>query len=435
MLGRPSTFGHVGSRFRHPASPKDAVAQEGRPLPSSASPRSPEPDGATATSASGRAVAVPAAARRTIRPLSHPTPPVLVRQVRGRIVESEHRGHVVEADADGHVVRVLGDPDRLVALRSCVKPFALVALLEAGGVKAFDLTPPEIAVMASSHSGEDVHVRTLQAVSRRAGVTQTVLACGAEGMPLDSLTAARLARDGERPSSIRHMCSGQHAAAILLSRMRAWPLETYWKEDHPAQLESRLAVARCFGTTPDRLPAAIDDCGVPTFAVALREVARTYAYLADPAALPASDPRATVAPSLQVIRDAMLDNPELVAGTRERLDTSLMKGLPGAVLSKGGQEGLRAISILPRALVKISGSASGKRRATGLVVKIEDGSGHQRASWAATVEALAQAGVLDGQPLRMLSRYHRPEVLDPHGRTVAEAIAEFELAPVGELVR
>ena len=93
--------------------------------------------------------------------------PVLVRQVRGRIVESEHRGHIVQADSDGRVVRVLGDPDRLVALRSCVKPFGLVALLEAGGIKEFDLGAAEIALMASSHSGEDLHVRTLQGVFRR----------------------------------------------------------------------------------------------------------------------------------------------------------------------------------------------------------------------------------------------------------------------------
>jgi len=44
--------------------------------------------------------------------------------------------------------------------------------------------------MASSHSGEDLHVRTLQALFRRTGITGAALACGAEGMPLDALTAA-----------------------------------------------------------------------------------------------------------------------------------------------------------------------------------------------------------------------------------------------------
>src|SRR5206468_10295933 len=130
------------------------------------------------------------------------------------------------------------------------------------------------------------------------GISQTVLACGTEGAPLDALTTARLARDGERPSPIRHMCSGQHAVGLLLSRLRGWPLETYWQDDHPAQVEYRLAVARVFGTNPERLPGAIDGCGVPTYAVSLKDVARAYAFLASPAGVPVTDPRATVAPAL-----------------------------------------------------------------------------------------------------------------------------------------
>ena len=50
------------------------------------------------------------------------------------------------------------------------------------------------------------------------------------------------------------------------------------------------------------------------------------------------------------------------------------------------------------------------------------------------IEALAQAGALDGEPLRVLARYHRPTTADPHGRPASDAIAAFELAPVGELV-
>ena len=74
-------------------------------------------------------------------------------------------------------------------------------------------------------------------------------------------------------------------------------------------------------------------------------------------------------------------------------------------------------------------------RSTHMRVKVEDGDGYDRGSWAASVEALRQAGVLDGLPLRSLARYHRPVTSDPHGRAAAEAIADFELAPVGELIR
>jgi L-asparaginase II len=354
-------------------------------------------------------------------------PPVLVRQIRNGIIESEHRGHVVEVDASGRIIRLVGDPERLVMLRSTVKPFGLVALIEAGGIEAFDLTTAELAIMASSHSGEDLHVRTIQAMYRRAGVSQTLLACGTEGMPLDALTAARLARDGERPSPIRHMCSGQHSVFILLSRLGNWPLETYWQETHPAHVAYRDAVARAFGVRPDAMRTAIDGCGVLTYAFPLREVARAYALLAEPGAAAVDDPRRALAPALTIVRDAMLEHPEQVGGSRERLDTSAMKALPGRIVSKGGMEALRAIAILrgPR--------AGGPAGSTGMAIKIDDGDGRDRASWAVTVEALRQGGVLDGQPLRMLARYHRPVKLDPHGRVGAEAIVDFDLAPVGEL--
>jgi len=357
-----------------------------------------------------------------------PAPPVLVRQIRNGIVESEHRGHVIEVDASGRMLRVLGDPDHVVTLRSTVKPLGAAAIVLAGGVEAFDLSGEELAIMASSHSGEDLHVRTLQALYRRVGISQTLLACGTEGMPLDPLTAARLARDGERPSPIRHMCSGQHSVFLLLARLGDWTLDDYWMDDHPSQVAYREVVAQAFGTTPDALVMAIDGCGVATYAFPLIEVARAYALLADPSVVPASDPRSGLAAALTRVRDAMLAHPEMVAGTRERIDTSLMKALPGRIVSKGGMEALRGLAILggPRS----NGSLV---PATGMAIKIEDGDGYDRATWAATIEALHQAEVLGGKQLRSLSRYHRPPVLDPHGRVGAEAVASFDLVPVGEL--
>ena len=357
-------------------------------------------------------------------------PPVLVRQMRNGVEESVHRGDIVEVDASGRMIRALGDPDHLVNLRSCVKPFGVAAILEAGGQKAFSLEPPELAIMASSHSGEDLHVRTLQAMYRRTGVSQAALATGIEGMPLDALTAARLARDGERPGEIRHMCSGQHSVFLLLCRLRNWSTNEYWLDEHPAQVAYRDVVATAFGTTPAKLRLGIDGCGVATYAFPLREIARAYAFLADPSSLPSSDPRAALAGSLTLVRDAMLAHPDLVAGTRDRIDTSIMKALPGRIISKGGMEALRGLAILPGPRARSQSAA-----ASGMALKIEDGDGFDRGTWAASIEALAQAGVLDGQPLRVLGRYHRPITADPHGRAAAEAIASFELAPLGELLR
>ena len=380
-----------------------------------------------ASTAPKRVVARPSTRRQPAR--SRIVPPILVRQLRNGIEESVHRGDIVEVGVDGRLIRAIGDPDRVVTLRSCVKPFGVVALIEAGGIDAFDLEPAEIAVMASSHSGEDLHVRTIQALYRRAGASQALIATGVDGMPLDPLTAARLARDGEKPGAIRHMCSGQHSVLILLSRLKGWDPTAYWNEDHPAQVAYREVVARAFDVHPDRMTTAIDGCGLLTYAFPLREVARAYALLADPAAVRSKDPRASLAPALTIVRDAMLANPEMIGGTRDRLDTSLMKALPGRIVSKSGMEALRGVAILPGP--RTSGVQSA---ATGMAIKIEDGDGYDRGTWAATVEALVQAAVLDGQALRVLARYHRPALMDPHGRLSAEAIAQFDLAPLGELL-
>ncbi len=395
-------------------------ARAGGPLAAPATPNRRRTAAGPATSAEGRP------AGRSGRPRQ--AAPILVRQVRNGIEESVHRGDIVEVDGAGRTVRVLGDQDRLVTLRSCVKPFGAVALIEAGGIDAFQLETAEIAIMASSHSGEDLHVRTLQGLFRRANVSQTLLACGAEGMPLDALTAARLARDGEKAGPIRHMCSGQHSVSILLSRLHGWDPTDYWRPEHPSQVAYRAVVGRAFGVAPDRLRTAIDGCGLLTYAFPLREVARAYALLAEPSAVAKSDPRASLAPALTIVRDAMLAHPEMVGGSRERLDTSLMKALPDRLISKSGMEALRGVAIL--AAARPGGNGHG-----GMAIKIEDGDGYDRGTWAASVEALRQAGVIDGQALRVLARYHRPVILDPHGRAAAEAIPEFELAPVGELVR
>ena len=94
-----------------------------------------------------------------------------------------------------------------------------------------------------------------------------------------------------------------------------------------------------------------------------------------------------------------------------------MKAAAGRLISKAGMEALRGVAILPGPRVRTPTTA-----ASGMAIKIEDGDGYDRGTWAASVEALRQAGVLDGQALRVLARYHRPTILDPHGRVGAESI-------------
>jgi L-asparaginase II len=379
----------------------------------------PRPSGA----ASARATRKPAS--RAARYPRNVAPPVLVEVHRGTVIESRHRGHVVQVAASGQVERAIGDPEVEVTLRSAVKPFALVALIESGAADDLRLSGPELAVMAASHTGEDKHIRTLQAVFRRAGVSQSLLTCGSVGMPMDKVTAMRLARDGEAPGAIRHQCSGFHAASILLSRFSDWSLEDYDQPGHLSQQAVRATVARVFGVDVGELEIAMDDCGLATYAFPLVDVARAYALLADPAS--ASDPvRSAMAPALSRIRDAMTGAPEMVGGTDGSLDTMLMQQLKGKVVSKGGAEGLRGVGILP-------GGRGPGRPAVGLAVRIDDGDGFARANRAVTMEALNQLGVVDDRARKALAGQHRPVTRSLTGDVIAEVIPDFLLAPISEL--
>ena len=131
-------------------------------------------------------------------------------------------------------------------------------------------------------------------------------------------------------------------------------------------------------------------------------------------------------PALTRIRDAMMAAPEMVGGTRESSDTRLMRARSGALVCKGGAEGLRGIGLLPGARGAASPSA-------GVAIKIEDGDGFGRANRAVSVEALAQLGALDADSLERLTELHRPPSRDPRGIEIAATVPVFRLAPLSEL--
>ena len=331
---------------------------------------------------------------------------------------------MVQVDVRGRVETGIGDPDYVTSMRSAVKPFALAAVIESGAAEAFSLTLPELSIMAASHHGEDAHVRTLQAVLRRAGLSQALLACGTDQAPRDKLTAARLAREGESPGPIRHMCSGFHVGSLLLARHAGWTLADYWRPEHAAQQAVRDVIGRIFGAKPNDLVTAIDNCGVQTYAFPLTTIARAFALLADPTA--ADTARKPLIPALTRIRDAMVSAPEMVGGTHDSSDTKLMRARPGLIVAKGGAEGLRGIGLLP-------GARGADSTAAGLAIKIEDGDGESRANKAASVEALSQLGVFNKAGLERLSEVHRPLSRDPRGIEIAATVANFQLAPFSEL--
>jgi L-asparaginase II len=344
---------------------------------------------------------------------------VLVEVLRAGIVESVHRGDVAVATPGGELVATVGDPDRLIFWRSSAKPFQLAPFVASGRFDEYQLGTEALAIMAASHSGEDRHVRLVQEILRRAGLTSSVLHNQVHA-PYDTETAQRLLRDGEKPTALRGNCSGKHAGMVLFAKAAGWPMEEYWKPEHPVQRQALEVVSAVSDVPIEEIVTAVDGCGVVTFGTPLRGLAVAFARLADPGGV--ADP--PLRSALTRIRDAMMTHPELVAGERRRIDTALMRAYPKRVVSKGGAEGVLAMGLPPGAVR--TGAPFGAAP-FGVAAKIEDGNLARRGGDVTSVEVLRQLGLVTEPLPEVLDAFVHPPIVDPRGEETGSVRAVLRL--------
>ena len=340
-----------------------------------------------------------------------PTPASLVEVTRGAITESRHRGHVVAVDGDGHIVARLGAPETVTYLRSSAKPLQAVPLVATGAADRFEFTPQEIAVACGSHSGQPLHEETVAAMLRKIGLDASALKCGVHE-PFDKETARQMREQGDAPRVLQNNCSGKHTGMLALALHLGGQTETYDQPANPAQLAIGRTVAEFSGIPLEDIAVGTDGCGVPVFGITVRAMALTYARLVAPPAHFDAETRHACARIVATMRA----HPELVGGTRQRLDTELMRAASG-VISKVGAEGVYTVGVEPTARWP---------RGLGLALKIEDGE-DRRARPTVVIESLRQLGVLDDATHAELAPYSKFVVRNHRGDAVGEVRASFEL--------
>jgi L-asparaginase II len=228
--------------------------------------------------------------------------PIRVAVTRGEIVEARYRIHAV-AVQDGKVVAEAGDTALMTSLRSSAKPIQALPLARVRE----DLGDADLAIVAASHFGTEMHVEAVRALLRKTGGSEDELECGLQ--------------EGRPPEPIFHNCSGKHAGMIAVCRARGWPVPGYRLPDHPLQQELLQEVATAAEVDPGEIPTGTDGCGVLCFALPLERAASAFARVAETR-----------------IAAGMRARPELVGG-EGATDTELMRTLPGWI-AKGGAEGL-----------------------------------------------------------------------------------------------
>jgi L-asparaginase II len=327
----------------------------------------------------------------------------LVDFTRGDLVESTHFGSIAVADANGRLVSAAGTPERITILRSAAKPFQAMSVLETGAAERFQFTPSEIALLASSHSGEPRHTMTVSSLLARAGLESDALQNGLHP-PLHGPTRAALERAGEPPSPLHHNCSGKHCGMLCACVHEGWDRRTYLRPDHPLQRRILALVAELAGMPERSVRIGIDGCGVPSFGMPLLAIATAFARLA---VLDGNQPHGDAAAR---VRGAMLVHPEMVGG-EGRFDTDLMGIASGRILAKAGAEACYGAALVEQGI--------------GIAVKIEDGGA--RAVSPVVVAALRQLGALDEREVEALGEHARPAVRNYRGEITGEASTVFTL--------
>ncbi len=323
-----------------------------------------------------------------------------VEVVRGGTVESRHAVHVAVQDARGRTLTSVGEPSVLTFHRSAAKPMQALPLVEEGVADRFGLTEPELALCCASHEGESRHVEGARSILAKAGADEDLLRCGPHA-PYSAAAARALVEAGDRPKRIHNNCSGKHAGMIALALGMGWDPVDYHRAGHPVQQRMAREMARWSGLGADRIPTAVDGCGVVCFATPLDVMAGAFARYV--AAADAGEPAGTV------VR-AMTAHPFMVGGTG-RTCTDVMALAGDRVFVKLGAEGV------------YGGGVRGQ--GIGFAIKVEDGG--RRAVEVALVHVLVSLGVLDGAEVDRLAGHGRPEVRNTLGEVVGEVRASFDL--------
>jgi L-asparaginase II len=332
---------------------------------------------------------------------------------RGVHVESTHRVHFVACRARGRAAEIVagaGEPSSVSFVRSAIKMFQALPLVEDGGVERFRLSTEELAVTTASHGGERFHVAAARSILVKAGVTEDALACGAHP-PMHAASAEALAASGAVPGRIHNNCSGKHAGMLALARLHGWPTDGYHVLSHPVQQRVLNTLVEWADYPADDIRVAIDGCGLPTFALPLVKVAAAGARLAcasDKASYVARAYRPAAVNAASRVIAAMTAHPQYVAGT-DRLCTELMRAANGRVFAKVGAEGYYCAGVAAEGL--------------GIALKVEDGA--KRASEPALLAILRSLDVIGDDELRALERFARPVVRNTRGEVVGDVVVRM----------
>jgi L-asparaginase II len=317
--------------------------------------------------------------------------------MRGKVVETEH-GIIYAVVRNGNVIDSGGDINLNRAMRSSAKPIQALVCIETGAADAFKLTPAELAIIASSHDGTDLHTRAIRRILVRCGLSERLFQCGF-GPPVSREFYHKMLYQGRRPKRINHNCSGKHAGILVSCKHMGWPLDTYRSPKHPWNRRVFELISLFTGIPAKKVSYAIDGCGVPVIFTPVKESAIAFARYGTPDKLPEA-----IRNGVRRITEAVNRHPVLNSG-RKRFLAALYKAAPNRFVAKEGGQGVFCLGVLGANM--------------GLAVKILDGRNLAYNPYEpAILHLLKRHRLIKPSELKALERFRRPAILNSRNETV-----------------
>ena len=330
-------------------------------------------------------------------------PQLAVRTRSGR-VESLHDGFICVADSDKNIIYSMGDPNAACYLRSAGKPIYAAALVDSGALQKFNITPKELAIICSSHEGRASHRRIILSILKKIGLSEKYLDCG-HVYPENRKVHDALVMLCKRPTPIFSNCSGKHAGILALCQYYKYTVKGYIKPEHPVNQLILKTMAELLECDMSQVIIGADGCSLPTYMLALNQIAWLYARLAH-----GYGSGHRYDHCFGVIKDAIIQNPGVLRGNGT-FCTELLKHTNGKAIGKIGAEGLYCIAIPEKKM--------------GVCIKMSDG--HPWASYAVVVRVLEELGVLDVKTVKKLDKWALPPIQNDKGEDVGYIHPVFSL--------
>lgn len=328
---------------------------------------------------------------------------ILIEEYRGELLECVHRGYICCVNEDGQVVYSIGDPGFVTFMRSSAKPIQAIPLIKRGIDTKYNLSNKEITVMTGSHRAEPFHVTALESIMDKVKIDEDELIC-LPTYPLSMNAKEEILRNGGEKRRIYHNCSGKHMGILTLCTDMNCDKREYWNINSPAQQEILSHISMISGYPREQIKVGTDGCGVPVFAMPMKNLAMAYMKMACPDTI-----------GDELTRDAVIkltklmnENYEMVSGTDLICSLLLMDD---NIVAKGGAKGVYCFGLRDERL--------------GFSIKIIDGSEEE---WPLIVASiLEQINYKNKDTIDRIKRVFPRVIVNDNNKEVGESIVRFKL--------